>query len=94
MGVHALVWCDSYQTTQRYFDRRALSHFELRVAFHMSGSDSSSLIESPVAGQLGVHRAMLYHAAEAWHEKFCPYGPPSPEWLDWVRARLAAQQAG
>ena len=93
VGVHAIVWCDSFQTSQRFFDRKALSQFELRVAFHMSASDSSSLIESPVAGQLGVHRAMLYHAAEAWHEKFCPYGPPPPEWLDWLGGQLAARRA-
>jgi energy-coupling factor transporter ATP-binding protein EcfA2 len=91
VGVHSLVWCDSYQTTQRFFDRRAMGQFELRVAFHMNASDSSSLIESPIAGQLGVHRAILYHAAEAWQEKFCPYGPPPAEWLDWVQTQFAAR---
>jgi hypothetical protein len=61
---------------------------------HMNASDSSNLIESPAASQLGIHRALLCHAAEAWQEKFCPYGPPSAEWLAEVGRRLSARGGG
>src|SRR5262249_8662866 len=46
LGVHMLVWCDSYNNAARSFDRQAMREFEMRVLFQMSAGDSSSLIDS------------------------------------------------
>ena len=36
LGVHTLVWCDSYNNVNRWLDRQTLRDFELRVLFQMS----------------------------------------------------------
>ena len=91
-GIHFLVWCDSLSNVNRTFERQTLREFELRLLFQMSGSDSSSLIDSPLASRLGMHRAIFYNEEEGLLEKFRPYGPPEPDWLAQIRDRFAARQ--
>ena len=55
----------------------------------MSATDSSSLIDSPAASRLGVHRALLYSDEQGTTEKFRPYGLPTPEWLASVKSALS-----
>lgn len=88
VGIHGLIWCDTMNNVARWLDRQTLRDMELRVAFQMNSNDSSSLIDSPAAGRLGVHRAILYHEGQGWHEKFRPYAPPPQDWLDRVRQEL------
>jgi hypothetical protein len=92
-GAHAIIWCDSYNNLNRWFDRQGLRDLELRVLFQMSATDSSNLIDSPAAGQLGVNRAVLYNDERGEYERFRPYGRPSDEWLAWVRRTLAQRLA-
>ena len=61
----------------------------MRVLFQMSATDSSTLIDSPAASQLGRNRALFLHEEQERPEKFRPYGLPSQEWLD-SRVRAAA----
>jgi hypothetical protein len=93
VGVHLLVWCDSYNNVDRWFSRQALREFEMRVAFQMSAADSSNLIDSPAAARLGTNRAVIYSDERGTIEKFRPYGPPSAEWLRWLRERLSKPPA-
>ena len=86
VGVHVLAWCDSYNNVSRWLSRDMLREFEMRVAFQMSATDSSNLIDSPAAGRLGMNRAMFYVDDEGTLEKFRPYAPPSAEWLAQVAA--------
>ncbi len=69
-------------------DRQNLQDFEMRVLFQMNANDSSSLMDSPEASRLGVHRAILYDEGQGLAEKFRPYGLPSNEYLAWVRKQL------
>jgi hypothetical protein len=87
--VHTLVWSDTYTTVGRWIDRQSLSDFAWRVLFQMSATDSANLMESPEASRLGVHRAMLYNEEQGEFEKFRPYGPPSADWLAWVKSQLS-----
>lgn len=87
VGVHVVVWCDSYTNLDRWFSRASLREFDRRIALQMSASDSSSLIDSPAASRLGVHRALLYSDEQGTTEKFRPYGPPADEWLERLRRR-------
>ena len=82
--MHVILWCDTYSNTARWLDRSALSELEMRVAFQMSATDSSNLIDSPSAGRLGVNRGLLFLEEQGTLEKFRPYGPPTDEWLQWV----------
>ena len=88
VGIHTLVWSDSYNNVHRWFDRQTLREFGIRVLFQMSAVDSSNLIDSAAAGQLGSYRAIVYHDDQAEIEKFRPYAMPSDDWLDWVAERL------
>jgi len=92
VGIHAVVWCDSYNNLNRWLDRQTLRDLELRVLFQMSATDSSNLMDSPAASKLGVHRAMFYSEEQGQAEKFRPYGLPSAPWLDWVQKQLAARR--
>lgn len=87
-GVHTLVWCDTYNNANRWFSTQSLRELEMRVVFQMSSTDSSNLIDSPLAGRLGANRALLYLEEHGTLEKFRPYGLPTPEWLEWVKRRL------
>jgi S-DNA-T family DNA segregation ATPase FtsK/SpoIIIE len=88
VGVHIMLWCESYNSLTRSIDRLSLREIEFRVATQMSGADSTSLIDSPAAALLGEHRALLYRDDLGTQTKFRPYGPPTPEWLAWVAEQL------
>jgi hypothetical protein len=85
VGMHVIVWCDSAGNVERWFSRNTLQELERRIAFQMNAADSSNLIDSPLASRLGVNRALLYREETGTVEKFRPYGPPSPAWLDSLR---------
>jgi hypothetical protein len=53
----------------------------MRVVFQMSSNDSASLIESPQANDLGLHRAILFNGQEGWTETFRPYALPDNAWM-------------
>ena len=93
LGVHTLLWCDTYNNVSNALDRQGIREMEMRVLFQMNATDSSNLIDSTGAAQLGVHRAVLYNEGLGHVEKFRPYRPPSAEWLDWVRKQLGARPA-
>ncbi|MBN1851169.1 MAG: hypothetical protein JW829_00535 [Pirellulales bacterium] len=82
-GIHTIIWADSYNSVQRVFDRASLREIEMRVVMQLSATDSSSLIDTPLASRLGPNRAYLYSEDEGTIEKFRPYSPPS---LDWITA--------
>ncbi|MBN1394579.1 MAG: AAA family ATPase [Pirellulales bacterium] len=88
LGIHTLVWCDTYANVSRILDRRVMQDFELRVLFQMNANDSSSLMDSPEAAKLGVYRAILYDEGQGLAEKFRPYGLPRAEYLAWLKKRL------
>jgi S-DNA-T family DNA segregation ATPase FtsK/SpoIIIE len=94
VGIHVITWCDSLTNLQRTFDRGAIKEFELRVLFQMSSSDSSTLIDSPVASKLGPNRGLFIHEETGTLEKFRPYAFPTPEWLDAVAATMRARPQG
>ena len=87
-GFHLLVAVDTYNNVNRCLGRKGLSEFEMRVLFQMSASDSASLIDTPDAGNLGFHRALLYLDREGTSETFRPYAQPGNDWVAEVRAAL------
>jgi hypothetical protein len=93
LGIHTLAWCDTYNNVGRWLDRQGLRDMEIRVLFQMNATDSSQLIDSPAASQLGPHRAVLYHEGLGQSEKFRPYAVPSEAWLGQVREQLVRKHA-
>src|SRR5262249_49369332 len=92
MGIHTLVWCDNLNNTMRSFDRQGMREFEMRVLFQMSATDSSVLIDTPLAGKLGLHRALYYSEDQGKLEKFRPYGVPPEGWLAEVSRLLHVER--
>jgi DNA segregation ATPase FtsK/SpoIIIE-like protein len=93
LGFHVIATCDSYNNVMRMVSRKALSEFEMRVVFQMSSNDSASLIDSPQANNLGLHRAILFNGHEGWLETFRPYALPDDAWLDEAGRKLAQLHA-
>jgi hypothetical protein len=89
LGFHVIATCDTYNNVMRSLSRKALSEFEMRVLFQMSATDSASLIDTPQANTLGLHRAILFNGHEGWLETFRPYALPDEAWLDEARGKLA-----
>lgn len=87
-GIHVIAACDSYNNVNRFLGRKNLSEFEMRVLFQMSASDSASLIDSPDASTLGMHRAIYHNDREGYNETFRPYARPGNEWIESVTAQL------
>lgn len=92
VGMHVLVWCDSYNGLTRFIDRMTLREIDYRVAMQMSAADSTSLIDSPVAGRVGEQRAVFYRDDLGTQVKFRPYGRPTAEWIAWAAEHLAAEK--
>ena len=90
-GIHVILTCDSYGNVNRFLGRKALGEIEMRVAFQMSAGDSASLIDSPDAATLGLHRAVLFNDREGSLETFRPYALPGNDWLEDVTKQLAAK---
>jgi S-DNA-T family DNA segregation ATPase FtsK/SpoIIIE len=88
LGIHTLLWCDTYNNLNNAIDRQGMRELEMRVLFPMNATDSSNLIDSTAAAQLGTHRAVLYNEGLGHLEKFRPYRFPGDAWLAWVSRQL------
>ena len=88
-GLHVIVTCDTYNNVTRFLGRKALTEFEMRVAFQMSAGDSASLVDAPNAATLGLNRAVFFNEREASLETFRPYSPPEGDWLAMVGRSFA-----
>jgi hypothetical protein len=91
LGIHIITAIDTLNSLNRFLNRKALSEFEMRVLFQMSANDSASLIDSPKASDLGLHRALFYNEHEGSLETFRPYATPDSEWLRQAGEQLRAR---
>jgi len=89
LGLHIITTVDTFNNVNRSISRKALSEFEMRVVFQMSANDSASLIDSPKASNLGLHRALFYNEHEGALETFRPYAQPDEPWIKQAAASLA-----
>ncbi|MBL6765444.1 MAG: ATP-binding protein [Verrucomicrobiae bacterium] len=81
-GIHVIITIDTLNNINRCLSRKAQSEFEMSVLYQMSANDSASLIDSPAAANLGLHRA-LFHNEQLGHlETFRPYAPPEAGWFN------------
>ena len=94
LGIHLLVGVDTWNNVGRWLPRKVMAEFEMRVLFQMSANDSASLIDSPAAGSLGLHRALLYNDALGTTETFRPYAEPGVDWWAEFAETMKAREAG
>jgi DNA segregation ATPase FtsK/SpoIIIE, S-DNA-T family len=80
VGIHVVVWSDSYATAERALRRAGIGQFTLRVALRLpSPSESDALLGVPAAASLADDRA-LFRDVDWPHEqveKFKPYSTTS-----------------
>jgi DNA segregation ATPase FtsK/SpoIIIE, S-DNA-T family len=80
VGIHVVVWADSYATAERALRRSGIGQFSLRVALRLpSPSESDALLGVPAAASLADDRA-LFRDVDWPHEqveKFKPYSSTS-----------------
>jgi S-DNA-T family DNA segregation ATPase FtsK/SpoIIIE len=88
VGVHVVASADTVPNLQRVVDRSGLREFDWRVALQMGAGDSSTLIDTPLASRLGMTRAYLHSEEQGLLEKFRPYPPPEPAFVEATLARL------
>ncbi|MFC1761916.1 cell division protein FtsK, partial [Planctomycetota bacterium] len=91
VGLHTILWADTLATIERTLDRQTAREFDYRVLFQMSAADSSNLIDSTAANQLGFHRVLLYSEEQGGIEKFRPYAPLTDEWLALIKQQLVSK---
>ncbi|MFO1485710.1 MAG: FtsK/SpoIIIE domain-containing protein [Verrucomicrobiaceae bacterium] len=82
LGIHLITSLDTLNNINRCLSRKALSELGMRVLFQMSANDSASLIDSPKAGSLGLHRALFYSEHESRMETFRPFALPDTTWVE------------
>jgi len=88
LGVHTLVWCDSYTNLSSRIGERLIQEFDMRVALQVTESDSNDLIDAPSANKLGLFRALYLSKKKGELKKFKPYGLPTEEWLAFVKKQF------
>ena len=93
LGIHVITAVDTFNSVNRYMNRKALTEFEMRVVFQMSANDSASLIDSPKASNLGLHRAIFFNEHEGSLETFRPYAMPDAEWIRKAGEKLSHHPA-
>jgi len=91
VGVHSLIWCDNLRTLQRASYLRWEDEFAMRIAFAMDPEESSRLVGSRAAGNIGARRAMLFDEERNVLEKFRPFAVPDQGWFDLVGICIAAR---
>ena len=87
-GVFTVAWCDTVPSLERAVDRQGMRGFDYRAMYQVSATDSSTLIDSPAAAQLGSQRGLLYSEERGTIEKFRPWALPGEAMLSQIAAAL------
>lgn len=95
MGVHVLVWVDTYQNLSRSMRGASVSEFGHRIVGSLSTNDSMRLLDDPAASKIEKPNRMIAYDDErvGVHTHLRPFLPPSEEWLKSYLAKLAHRSA-
>ena len=91
VGIHVIVWSDTFSNAMRWLSNSLLREFDSRIAFRLNQTDSSSLIDTPAAASLSPGRAILYRDQTGAADRFRPFSWPSQQWLATVPAATEEQ---
>ncbi len=69
-GVFTILVCGSAETFSRWLPRASQHDLELRILGPMNPSDSSMLVDSPIASELSAATMLLYDDSEGRITKF------------------------
>jgi DNA segregation ATPase FtsK/SpoIIIE, S-DNA-T family len=71
--IHTLVYGENAGTLARWLTRAALREFEVRLLMQLGPNDSTQLIDSTAAAQLGTHVMLLSDEATSTLARFRPF---------------------
>jgi len=92
VGIHTLLWCDTYSNLERVYDRQPEMEFDLRVALPMNAEDSRHLLDIDTASKIGPYNALFCDDEHIGSpEKFRPYSLPSIDWIKNVGKILSSR---
>ena len=92
VGIHTLIWCDTYSNLERVLEFAPEREFEMRVALQMNADDSQRLLDTYAASKIGPYRAIFYDEDRTGRlEKFRPYEVPTAEWIASLGEELRAR---
>jgi S-DNA-T family DNA segregation ATPase FtsK/SpoIIIE len=86
VGIHVLIWADTFSNAMRWLSTSLLREFDNRIAFRLNQTDSASLIDTPAAAGLSQGRAILYRDQTGTADRFRPFNWPTDEWLQSIAA--------
>ena len=78
-NVFVILVCNGAETLSRWLPRASQHDLELKLLGRMNASDSSMLIDSPVASELSAATTLLYDDADGKTMKFRQCDLPDPE---------------
>jgi DNA segregation ATPase FtsK/SpoIIIE, S-DNA-T family len=81
VGIHTILWADSFSSIDRRVGAQVLRDIDLRVAMQMNSDDSHRVVDAASAHRLGSGAAILYDIETGVAEKFRPFAPPPRHWL-------------
>ena len=81
VGIHVIMWADTFATALQCLSNSLLREFDTRIALAMNSQDSTSLISSPNAASIDTDAAILYSEQTGSVHQFRPFAWPSVEWL-------------
>ena len=86
VNVFSLVVCGTTETLSRWLPRTSQHDLELRILGRMNASDSSLLIDTPIASELSAATMLYYDDADGRIAKFRQCDLPDPkvvrQWLE------------
>ncbi len=91
VGIHVLIWADTFGNAMRWLSNSLLREFDSRIAFRLNQTDSSSLIDTPAASTLTSGRAILYRDQTGSADRFRPFSWPTEAWLRSIPAMPLAE---
>jgi S-DNA-T family DNA segregation ATPase FtsK/SpoIIIE len=92
LGIHTVIWSNTYTSLEEVFERDQMAEFDLRVAMQMSEDESSNFLGTVEASGLGKDRAYFYDEDKSPKpEKFRPYALATSEEIASLAAQLKAR---
>lgn len=93
VGVHTMLWLDSYTNFERIFDRRVLGEFGIRVSGALPEKDSHTLYDNQIAAQIAHPNRMVKFDDDlvGVYVMFRPYAVNSEAVFGQIRDRVFAK---
>ena len=92
-GLWVAATVDTVQSLERVVDRFSMRSFDQRALFQQSATDSSTLVDSTVASDLGPNRAILYSDERGTIEKYRPWSLPSEAFLADLGVKITRRES-